>query len=78
MRARAQHRWALVHTANGHIDHSTIQFTRAPVIAGVVARWRLYAWFERKHPNLTDALFWRAIKRHRGYTVRRISMRVAS
>lgn len=77
MRAWTQRRWAIVHTYNGHIDHSTIQFNRRPVIVACVARWRLYPWFVAKHPNLTDAQFWRVIKRHRGLSVRRITMRVS-
>lgn len=76
MRARAQLRWAIV-DRNGHINHGTMAMTRAWVIKEFVAEWRRYPWFVAKHPNLTRALFWRAIKR-RGYSVRRISLRVVS
>lgn len=77
MRARAQLRWAIVYTNSGHIDHSTMAFNRRDLIGKMVAEYRSYPWFVDAHPNLTDAQFWRVIKRTRHMSVRRITLRVA-
>lgn len=82
MRARAQLRWAIVSTHNGHIKHETSAYSRGQVIRTAVAERRR---FHLKYPNmfpgehaLTDAQLWRLMKRKRLWSVRRISMRVAS
>jgi hypothetical protein len=77
MRFKTQRRWAVVHNFSGHIDHSTIAFNRRDVVGAIVSVWRNYSWFTTKHRCQSDATFWRAIKRHRGISVRRINMKVA-
>lgn len=75
MKHKAQIRWALVGTASGHIYGNMIRFNRKAIIEETIAEHRLFA-SNAKHADLTDAQFWRIIKRRRGYCVRRISMRV--
>lgn len=75
MKHKAQIRWALVGTVRGTIHHGTIAFCRKDVIKCVILEERAY-FSNARYSDLTDAQFWRIIKRKRGYSVRRISMRV--
>lgn len=66
-------RWAIVHR-NGFINHAWLKYTRRDVIAEYLAE---YAGFrERRHPGLSDAQFWRLMKRKRGFSVRRVVIKV--
>ncbi|MCA1458067.1 hypothetical protein I6F35_33580 [Bradyrhizobium sp. BRP22] len=75
MKSRTQTRWALVGTARGTIFSNTIRYCRKDVIKDVIAEERRYS-VNARHADLSDAQFWRIVKRKRGYIVRRISMRV--
>lgn len=75
MKHQAQIKWALVGTTRGTIFTSFIRYTRTDVIKDILAEERSYPSMG-KYAHLTDAQFWRIIKRRRGYCVRRISMRV--
>lgn len=77
MRHKAQIRWALVHV-RGHINHGFMAFCRKDVIKMVLDEHRKFSTAKFNGAGLTDAQFWRQIKRRRGYCVRRISMRVLS
>jgi hypothetical protein len=76
MRHKAQIRWALVGTYRGTIYSHMVRFTRKAVIESVLAEHRTYSSPKYNGTGLTDAQFWRQLKRRRGWTVRRISMRV--
>lgn len=75
MKRKAQTRWAIVH-ARGYINHGYMAFCRKDVIKMVVDEHRKFSLPKFNGAGLTDAQFWRQIKRRRGYAVRRISMRV--
>ncbi|KRR21893.1 hypothetical protein [Bradyrhizobium retamae] len=75
MKHKSQIRWAVV-GYRGYINHGYMAFTRGHVIEKVLSdHVRL-----RETPvwsGLTDAQFWRKLKRRRGWSVRRVSLRVA-
>lgn len=74
MAARIQKRWCVVY-AHGHIHSGYMGYTRRAVIKDVLASHRkFYAYALMAH--LSDAQLWRVIKRRRGWTVRRIALRV--
>lgn len=75
MRQKAQVRWAIV-GFSGYINHGYMCFTRRAVIEKVVLEHRGYSTWA-KFAGLTDAQFWRKLKRRRGYSVRRVALRLA-
>lgn len=75
MKRKPQIAWAIVRLQNGWINQGMIRFTRRDVIADWVALHRGYRVYE-KLEGLTDRQFWRILKRRRGLSVRRISLRV--
>jgi hypothetical protein len=72
---KPQTRWAVVF-GNGHINHGAMAFTRRDAVAKVVAEHRKYSAPKYNGEGLTDTQFWRQIKQRRGFTVRKISMKV--
>ncbi|WP_213287567.1 hypothetical protein [Bradyrhizobium sp. sGM-13] len=75
MSGKAQTAWALVFS-NGHIHHGRMSFTRKQVIEGVIAEYRGFHSARERFGHMTDVQLWRHIKRKRGYSVRRVSLRV--
>lgn len=75
MKHRTQTVWGVVRS-NGLINWGSLKWNRRDVIAEIVTEWRRYSMMQR-YANLTDAQFWRIIKRTRGMSVRRINMKVA-
>lgn len=73
MSTKPQIRWALV-GYRGQIHTDKIRYARHVVIKDVIAEHRTYSRFNGE--GLTDAQFWRQIKRRRNYSIRRISMKV--
>lgn len=74
MKRKQQRAWALV-GYRGWINHGSIRYNRRDVIADRIAEHRGYSSAAR-YADLTDAQFWRIIKRRSGLSVRRIVMRV--
>jgi len=75
LKAKPQIRWAIV----GYRDlvHSAyIAHSRKAVIERVLSEHRSYSSPRVNGEGLTDAQFWRRIKRRRNYTVRRIKLTV--
>jgi hypothetical protein len=75
LRHRTQRRWAIVFS-NGHINHGWMRFSRSTVIKDYVEEMRKFFRHERGH-LMTQAQLWRAMKRKRGISCRRINMKVA-
>jgi hypothetical protein len=75
MRGKAQTCWALVF-GNGHIHHGRMAFTRKGVIEAVITEYRGFLSAPRRYGHMSDVQLWRHIKRNRGYSVRRVSLRV--
>lgn len=76
MKRKAQMRWSIV-GYRGHINTGYLAFTRKGVIENVLKE---YAGFRERiewAKGLSDAQFWRKLKRRRGWTVRRVALRVA-
>ena len=74
MKRKPQTAWAIVGW-RGWINYGSIRYTRKDVIADQVAEFRKYSSMA-KHADLTDAQFWRIIKRRRNCRVARIMLRV--
>lgn len=72
---KPQTAWAVI-SWRGWINHGTIRYTRKDVIADQVAEWRKFSSVA-KYADLSDAQFWRVIKRRRNCHVARITLRVA-
>ncbi len=71
--SRPQTRWTVVFR-NGFISHRYTGFTRRGAIEEVLAQ---YASLRAKlYPTHSNAQFWRIMKRKRGFTVRRITLKV--
>lgn len=75
MPAKLQTRWAIV-GCRGFIHTDFMCFTRRGAIDKVMAEYRQYRPMQQ-YAGLTDAQFWRVLKRLRGWQVRRVSLRVA-
>lgn len=78
---KKQFGWGIV--KHNHIDLRSIRWTRRDVIGAEITDWRpiversAVAWkaFENA-ATLSDAQLWRKLKRHYGWSVKRIAMRV--
>lgn len=77
MRKPPQLRWAVV-GSRGYIHHHTARFGRKQVIADIIADHRAFTSPRHNGAGLTDAQFWRRLKRMRNWSVKRISLRVVS
>lgn len=71
---RSQTRWAIVHS-HGYINHGYMTFTRRDCIVAVLANYRSYRAFQ-DWATLSDAQFWRKLKKFRGFYVSKITLRV--
>lgn len=71
----AQRAWAIVNS-RGYIDQSSLKYCRKDAIAAELVEWRKYTWGLR-NAHLTDAQFWRKLKANRGYSCRRVTLRVS-
>jgi hypothetical protein len=69
-----QRRWAVVFS-NGIVHSGYIRYCRRDVIKDVITDFRMYGSMKR-YADLSDAQFWRVIKRRRGWLVRKVSLRV--
>jgi len=74
-RRTAQTAWAIV-GYRGWINHGSLKYRRRDVIAAWVEEFRRYSSMAR-YADLTDAQFWRVIKRRQNIAIRRITLRVA-
>ena len=76
MKPKPQTRWALVMNAK-YINHYYMRFCRKDVIRSVISDERQQRR-NAQYDDLTDAQFWRILKRKRSWGVRRINLTVAS
>lgn len=78
---KKQFAWAIV-GHHKHIHHSSLRYTRRDVIEAQIKDWRpIAARWQGSAPwgdvsALSDAQLWRKLKRHYGWSVKRIAMRV--
>ena len=76
MAKKAQMVWAAV-GRGGYINWGYMSFTRRGVIEKIFAEYADLRSSGRWGVGLTDAQFWRKMKRGRGWSIKRISLRVA-
>lgn len=74
---RKQFAWAVVYSPHGYIDHSSLKYTRRDLIAAELKEFRGRASpLYKEWGNLTDAQFWRKLKRRHRMRVCRIELKV--
>ena len=76
MKQKAQMRWAVVGW-RGYINCGYMGFTRRGVMEKVFADHVRLREASHWGAGLTDAQFWRKLKRRRGWSVRRVALKVA-